>query len=110
MGYIVLMNEFTRRIIECIRAVPPGKVSSYRDIAFAAGLPRGARQVARVLHSMARTENLNWHRIIKADGRIALPAGDGRELQISLLRSEGVRVSEAGQVDMKKYGFFETLE
>jgi methylated-DNA-protein-cysteine methyltransferase-like protein len=87
-----------------IKAVPPGRVSCYRDIAFAAGLPNGARQTARVLHSRSGKEQLPWHRIIKADGRIALGEGNGRELQISLLRAEGVRVSKAGTVDMERYG------
>jgi methylated-DNA-protein-cysteine methyltransferase-like protein len=100
------MLESTRRIINAIRAVPPGKVSSYRDIAFAADMPQGARQVARVLHSMTRTENLPWHRIIKADGRIALSEGGGREEQAALLRSEGVEVSEAGRVDLERFGFW----
>jgi methylated-DNA-protein-cysteine methyltransferase-like protein len=91
--------ESTLRILAAVRAVPEGRVSSYRDIALAAGLPNGARQVARILHSMSGGEKLPWHRIIKADGRIALGEGNGRELQISLLRREGVRVSRAGVVD-----------
>ena len=99
------MIESTRRIVEAIRAVPAGKVSSYRDISLAAALPNGARHVVRVLHSMSRSENLPWHRIIKADGRIALPEGEGRELQIAMLRAEGVNVSDAGQVYIKRYGF-----
>jgi methylated-DNA-protein-cysteine methyltransferase-like protein len=98
------MLESTRLIVEAIRAVPPGRVSSYRDIAYAAGMPRGARQTARVLHSLARKENLPWHRIVRADGGIALPPGNGRELQIALLRAEGVKVSDTGRVNMKKWG------
>ncbi|WP_010258045.1 MGMT family protein [Treponema primitia] len=97
-------HESTLRILAAIKAVPKGRVSSYRNIALAAGLPNGARQVARILHSLAEKEKLPWHRIIKADGRIALGEGNGRELQISLLRSEGVRVSKAGVVDMGCYG------
>jgi methylated-DNA-protein-cysteine methyltransferase-like protein len=96
--------ESTLRILEAIKAVPAGRVSSYRDIALRSGLPNGARQVARVLHSLARSQDLPWHRIIKADGSIALPAGNGRELQISLLRSEGVELSRSGTVDMNRYG------
>ena len=46
------MTENTRRIIEEIEAIPKGKVSCYRDIAQKAGLPNGARQVVRVLHSL----------------------------------------------------------
>jgi methylated-DNA-protein-cysteine methyltransferase-like protein len=102
------MKEFhdsTLRILAAIRAVPAGRVSSYRDIAYAAGLPNGARQVARILHSLSDKEQLPWHRIIKADGRIALGAGNGKELQISLLRSEGVQVRKTGMVDMERYAY-----
>jgi methylated-DNA-protein-cysteine methyltransferase-like protein len=98
------MRETTGRIIGAIKAIPPGKVSSYRDIALAAGLFNGARQVVRVLHSMSRTQELPWHRVIRADGRIALPPGGGKELQMALLRSEGVAVSDAGRVDLGRYG------
>jgi methylated-DNA-protein-cysteine methyltransferase-like protein len=93
------MTESTLRIIDAIKAVPPGRVSSYRDIGLIAGLPHGARQVARVLHSMTRSQKLPWHRIVKADGTIALPPGGGRELQIALLRSEGVDAPETGRID-----------
>jgi methylated-DNA-protein-cysteine methyltransferase-like protein len=96
-------TESTIRIIGALKTVPPGRVSSYRDIALAAGLPNGARQVARILHAMSRTQNLPWHRIIRADGRIALPAGAGREEQIALLRAEGVPVSAAGTVDRRHF-------
>jgi methylated-DNA-protein-cysteine methyltransferase-like protein len=68
-------------------------------------MPNGARQVVRILHTLSRPLSLPWHRVIRADGRIALPAGGGREIQTALLRSEGVKVSEAGGVDLEKYGF-----
>jgi methylated-DNA-protein-cysteine methyltransferase-like protein len=48
---------------------------------------------------MGETEQLPWHRIVKADGNIALRTGQGKELQIELLRAEGVMVSKAGVVD-----------
>ncbi|MDR1444047.1 MAG: MGMT family protein [Treponema sp.] len=98
------MLPSTRSIVEAIRSIPRGKVSCYRDIALAAGLPNGARQVVRVLHSLSEKEGLPWHRVIRADGRIALHPGNGLELQASLLRSEGVEVSDDGRVDMGKYG------
>ncbi|MDR1948676.1 MAG: MGMT family protein [Spirochaetaceae bacterium] len=98
------MTETTRRIIAAIEAIPPGKVSCYRDIALAAGLPNGARQVVRVLHSMSRVRNLPWFRVIKANGRIAFAPGDGLEEQAALLRSEGVEVSGAGLVNLARFG------
>jgi methylated-DNA-protein-cysteine methyltransferase-like protein len=98
------MTESTCRIIDAIRAVPPGRVSSYCAIARAAGLPNGARQVARVLHSLTEKCGLPWHRIIRADGTIALDACRGGDLQAQMLRSEGVTVSKNGRVDMLRYG------
>ena len=100
------MTEETRRIIDIIRSIPPGKVTSYRDVALAAGLPNGARQVVRVLHSMSKTQELPWHRIIRADGHIALPLESGGALQAALLKAEGVKVSKALRIDMTQFNFF----
>jgi methylated-DNA-protein-cysteine methyltransferase-like protein len=101
------MTETTLRIVDCIRSVPSGKVASYRDVALAAGLPKGARQVAWTLHSLTDACDLPWQRIIRSDGSIALESGNGKEVQISLLRGEGVEVSSAGKVEMARYNFFE---
>ena len=97
------MTESSLRIVEIIKAIPKGKVSSYRDVALAAGLPNGARQTVRVLHSLSGKFSLPWHRVIRSDGSLGLK-GEGRDLQISLLRSEGVDVSAVGRIDMKRYG------
>jgi methylated-DNA-protein-cysteine methyltransferase related protein len=97
------VTDITRKIIKQILAVPKGKVSCYRDIALKAGLPNGARQTVRVLHSMSEKYNLPWYRIIRSDGSIALAEGEGRELQIKLLRREGVKVSDNGKIDMGRY-------
>ena len=98
------MTDCTRRIMEQILAVPKGRVCSYGGIARKAGLPNGARQVVRVLHSLSEKFDLPWHRIIRRDGSIALGEGDGRELQMALLRAEGVGVSSGGKVDMGRFG------
>jgi len=98
------MTDNTRKIIEQILAIPKGKVSSYRDIALKAGIPNGARQTVRTLHSMSEKFNLPWHRVIRSNGSIALE-GEGRELQITLLREEGVEVSPDGMVDMERFGW-----
>jgi methylated-DNA-protein-cysteine methyltransferase-like protein len=54
---------------------------------------------------MGEKYRLPWHRIIRADGSIALESCHGREIQIELLRAEGVKVSTSGRVDMGRYGF-----
>jgi methylated-DNA-protein-cysteine methyltransferase-like protein len=55
---------------------------------------------------MSSSLALPWHRIIRAGGSVALKSCRGREMQIALLRSEGVEVSDDGQVDMAAYNYF----
>jgi methylated-DNA-protein-cysteine methyltransferase-like protein len=91
--------SFSASVIDLVRAIPPGKVASYGQIAVMAGKPRGARGVVWILRSSSRKYNLPWHRVLRVDGQIALKSGEGREEQISLLEAEGVPAAE-GRVDM----------
>lgn len=97
------MTEFSKNAIEIIGNIPKGKVLTYGLIAAAAGNPRGARQVARLLHSASEKYRLPWHRVIGSSGKVSLPEGEGREEQISRLAAEGVEFSLYGKIDLKKY-------
>ncbi|MBW5448405.1 cysteine methyltransferase [Cohnella sp. CFH 77786] len=97
------MRDFTQRAVEVIRAIPPGRVMTYGQIAANAGSPRGARQVVRILHSMSGKHDLPWHRVINAKGEIGLADLVSRELQIQALESEGVEVTHGGRVDLERY-------
>lgn len=66
------MTPFTRKVILIIQSIPEGSVMTYGGIARAAGSPRAARQVVRILHSMSRKYKLPWHRVINAKGMISL--------------------------------------
>lgn len=94
----------TQAIIEAIRAIPSGKVASYARIAAEAGIPRGARQVARVLHSCSERHHLPWWRVLRSSGEIALPPEAGGSLQKELLESEGVTFSSKWTVDLERWG------
>lgn len=85
------------RILAAIRAIPRGEVAGYGEVARRAGLPGRARLVARVLAGH-QDPDLPWHRVLRSDGRIALPEGShGWREQVCRLRAEGVRV-ENGRV------------
>ena len=88
-------------ILAAIRAVPRGQVAGYGMIARRAGLPGRARLVARVL-SQNDDRSLPWHRILRSDGRIAMPADSpGFAEQSQRLRAEGVDVRN-GRVRMPR--------
>jgi methylated-DNA-protein-cysteine methyltransferase-like protein len=81
------MNDRDRRILDVIRLLQPGEVSTYGDIAEVAGYPRQSRLVGRLL-AMA-DEDLPWWRVVNIVGRLV--PGNERE-QAALLRAEGVTV------------------
>ena len=92
-----MSTDDAERILAAVRAIPRGEVSSYGEVARLAGLPRRARLAARVL-SGNTDPGLPWHRVLRADGRIAFPEGsEGFREQAQRLRAEGVRV-ENGRV------------
>lgn len=98
------MEAFTRKVIHVIQNIPSGKVMTYGQIAAHAGSPRGARQVARLLHSMSSKYNLPWHRVINAAGKISIQDENHRQIQEALLQGEGVEI-KAAKVDLTRYRF-----
>jgi methylated-DNA-protein-cysteine methyltransferase related protein len=76
------------RILERIRAIPPGFVRAYGDVS--PGAPRQAGQI--LSHNDDPT--LPWHRVVRADGSLAKGSR-----QRELLEAEGVPF-RGGRVDM----------
>ncbi|WP_339317737.1 MGMT family protein [Paenibacillus sp. FSL R10-2734] len=99
------MTPFTEQVIRIIQSIPEGKVMTYGGIARAAGSPRGARQVVRILHSMSRKYKLPWHRVINAKGMISLTEDESSSLQKLFLQEEGIIFNEKGVVDLKQFQF-----
>jgi methylated-DNA-protein-cysteine methyltransferase related protein len=95
--------EFEERIKDRIRAIPEGKVATYGQIACLAGNARGARQVARVLHSSSAAAGLPWHRVIGGRGAISLGRGKGFEEQRRRLLAEGVKVGRGGRIRLEAF-------
>ena len=92
-------EQARERILAVIRAIPAGQVMGYGQVAARAGLPGRARLTARML-GMNDDPQLPWHRVLRADGRIAMPEGSrGWREQSQRLRAEGV-VVERGRVRM----------
>ena len=85
-------------ISNAIRQIPRGRVSTYGAIAKAAGYPRCARHVGRVLKQV---DGLPWQRVLGSAGRISL-RGELALEQRFLLEAEGVRF-RGRRVDMKAF-------
>ncbi len=86
-------------IRDTIRRIPKGHVSTYGDVARAAGFPGCARQVVWALRGASR--GLPWHRVVGAGGKISLPRENGLEQRFRL-EAEGV-VFHGSRVWMEKH-------
>lgn len=97
-------------ILRAIQLIPRGCVASYGEIAERAGLPRRARLVGRILRETPADAGLPWHRVLRADGRIAFPPGSrGFREQVRNLAGEGILVSK-GRVDLARHGWDRNLD
>lgn len=91
-----ITDDQVEAVRELIRAIPPGRVATYGDVAAAAGLtnPRSVGWILRVDGA-----DLPWQRVIRASGR---PATHLYPQQLDRLRAEGVP-SDDGRVDLRRY-------
>ncbi|KIU17335.1 MGMT family protein [Mycolicibacterium llatzerense] len=94
------MAAVTEEQVEIVRdlvaSIPSGRVSTYGDIADAAGLSS-----PRIVGWIMRTDSsdLPWHRVISAAGR---PAAHLATRQLERLRAEGVLAVD-GRVRLREY-------
>lgn len=104
------MQQSHARVYAAIQAIPPGRVASYGAIAARAGLPGRARLVGKLLGETPAGMVLPWHRVLRASGQIALPAGSrGFREQCRLLRAEGIEVKN-GRVPLSRFGLDADLD
>lgn len=97
------MNYFTKMAIFIIKTIPPGRVMTYGQIARAAGSPRGARQVVRILHSMSEKHHLPWHRVVNSKGELGFRDEEMFITQKSLLEFEGIEFLNIKTIELELY-------
>jgi methylated-DNA-protein-cysteine methyltransferase-like protein len=87
-------NPALQDIWHVIAAIPRGQVSTYGNVARAAGLPGRARMTAYALRMAPQDLALPWYRVLGAGGKIVFPLNSKhfRE-QARRLRAEGVEVT-----------------
>lgn len=74
------------KILDRVRAIPPGYVRTYGDIS--PGAPRLAGHVL----SRSIAADVPWHRVVRADGSLAKGARQRRLLEVESVPFRGERV------------------
>ncbi len=96
------MDQFLAQIFAVIQQIPPGKVTTYGEVAKLAGYPGYARHVGKALGRLPEGSRLPWFRVVNSQGRISL-TGDDLARQRAQLLADGVEVNASGKVSLKLY-------
>lgn len=107
---------FFATVWDIVRQIPPGRVSSYGQIA--SMLPPAAyadpetmrrlapRWVGTAMRKSPRGIAIPWQRVINSQGRISFPPGSPQAAeQQRLLEGEGIRFDSNGKVDLQRFGW-----
>jgi methylated-DNA-protein-cysteine methyltransferase related protein len=86
-------EERDAEILRRVRSIPPGFVATYGDLC-----PEAPRRAGAVL-AHTHEPDLPWHRVVRADGSLAVG-----ERQRRLLEAEGVPF-RGGRVDLRSAWF-----
>lgn len=92
-------EAIVKAVFSVVAAIPPGKVATYGQIAWAIGRPKNARLVGRVLSRAEWYGDFPCHRVVNHAGRTA----PGWPEQRALLEAEGVAFLPNGHVDLKRF-------
>lgn len=93
-------------IYELVARIPEGRVTTYSELAKAAGKPKASRLVGQILNRNPNPVVVPCHRVVKSDGDIGGYAyGSGAKKK--LLENEGVKIVKGRIVDFEsaKYRF-----
>ncbi len=104
---------FRDRVYAIVCAIPRGRVMTYGGIAALIPPPRDvdvagyervrARWVGYAL--AACSDEIPWHRVVNAQGRISRRPGFGPHEQRALLEAEGVKLTEDGRLDLSRFAW-----
>lgn len=94
------MKTFSERVVELALMIPEGRVSTYGDIARAAGGgSMASRSITGILGKAykAGQTNIPFHRIVYANGK-AWFDGEHKERRLKLYKQEGIEVDAKGVI------------
>jgi methylated-DNA-protein-cysteine methyltransferase-like protein len=102
---------FQHQVWDIVRQIPPGRVTTYGQVARLIPPPEGMDPKAYAAFAprwvggamAACPDDVPWQRVINSKGEIS--PRPGAETQRQLLEEESVQFDDRGRVDLKIYGW-----
>ena len=106
-------RAFNLQVWEIVRQIPPGRVATYGQVAALIPPPEGvnlrqyeAQSPRWVGAAMAACpDEIPWHRVINAQGKISLRPGAGPAVQRQRLEAECVVFDDKDRVSLKRFAW-----
>lgn len=93
-------KTFSERVVDLARSVPSGRVTTYGDLARAAGgSPMTARSITGILAKAAKggVHDIPWHRVVYSNGYAWLDSEHENERR-KLYKKEGIEIDTKGRI------------
>lgn len=85
-------NNLRESVYRLMSELPADKVTTYGDLAAMAGSPRAARIVGGIANQ--GPSELPWHRLVNAQGGLAVGFPGGQSVQRQLLEQDGIECDQ----------------
>lgn len=89
-------------VLEALCRIPPGKVTTYRDISTALGDVIASRAIGQIMRTNPFPEKYPCYKVLNSDGSLG-GYSLGVEKKLSRLKMEGIEVKEQRVVNFEKY-------
>jgi len=98
------MSDFFKDVIEVVKLIPKGKVTSYGMIANYLGAKKSSRLVGWALNKVSQNSEIPAHRVVNRNGLMTgknnFPTKNYKKEE---LEKEGLNIKEDSIVDFNKY-------
>jgi len=89
-----------KKIYKKLLEVPKGKITTYSELAKAAGLKNGQRAVGKIMNKNPYPVIIPCHRVVKSDGKVGGYAY-GEEIKSDMLTREGIVIKNGKILDLE---------
>jgi methylated-DNA-[protein]-cysteine S-methyltransferase len=96
--------SLSKKVYELVAKIPEGRVTTYGELARAAGRPDASRAIGQILNKNPNPIIVPCHRVVKSTGDLGGYAYGYKE-KSKLLAKEGVKVSNGKILDFEKINF-----